>query len=149
MSKPAEAAYVVYVLNGAYGGFELSDAAVKHLKSLGWGTCVCARGPYCHCAFAPNIDRSHPLLLQTVDALGIKACGQDLYLARVPVPPELPIEAIRAACDIHEYDGAEGLQFRPAAVLEWMVDHDRVTSVVHAKQILAWARQCEVSEDYN
>lgn len=92
------------VLNRDYGGYGLSEAAVKFLGlelrkvETGWGTDV----PYYDYFFN---DRTNPKLIECIEALGEEANGPFADLNIIEIPDE--------ATDykINNYDGWETLIF--------------------------------------
>jgi hypothetical protein len=112
------------VINGGYGGFNLSDAAVERCLELGMKlTAVCPEGGYVDstadfvkCDDSPwrehyyileeyerrNAFRSHPLLVQAVEELGDNANGEGCKLKIVDIPFEST-----EGWHIEEFDGLE------------------------------------------
>ena len=93
------------VINADFGGFSLSDAAVKRyaeiigldVKCEGDGSWVYSDGNY----FSEyDIPRNDPALVQVVEELGKKTCGRYSLLKVVEIPDDVDWE-------ISEYDGLE------------------------------------------
>lgn len=84
------------VINESYGGFNLSDKAIKYLAERG----IDLEGE--NHPSVTQLPRHHPDLISCVKALGKDACGE--YCNLVIVEVEGPYR-------IREYDGFESLEF--------------------------------------
>jgi hypothetical protein len=84
------------VINGCFGGFGLSKAALERFEELGGVTMYTTTGiPYIY-----DIKRDDPALVQTVEELGKLANDQYAELVVVEIPDD-------AEWYIAEYDGNE------------------------------------------
>lgn len=97
---------VPIVLNGCYGGFDLSPEARKMLKTRGvsdWGIIE----------FEDECNRTDPQLVQVVHELGDKANSSASKL-KIEYLPSADYLKIPGAFTIHEYDGMESLELFPS-----------------------------------
>ncbi len=82
------------VINSCFGGFCLSEAAIKRLKSQDYE---------CYPYTRENKDRCHPLVVEAVESLGSKKAGGPYSKLRVI---EIPFDGPEGR-KIEEYDGRE------------------------------------------
>ena len=78
------------VINSCYGGFGLSDKALDMYKQLSNKSEV----------YSFELDRTDPILIQVVEALGAEADGRFAKLRIIEIPDDIEWE-------ITEYDGSE------------------------------------------
>ena len=116
------------VYNGCYGGFSLSDAAVRRYLELTGvpfteeeseysfrnaryriGTSVMGEGEY---FYDWNIERTDPVLAQVVEELGKAASGEYADLCIIDLKPGTKYR-------ITEYDGSEWIETEDD--IEWSV----------------------------
>ena len=76
------------VINRCYGGFGLSEEAVKYLGGYEWGT------------YERGYNRDDPDLVRCVEELGTKADGRYAQLKVVEIPDGV-------AFTVEDYDGME------------------------------------------
>ena len=80
------------VINNCWGGFGLSDAALKRYNELANADLLY---PY-------DIERNDPILVQVVEEMGEDANGDYSELKIVEIPDDV-------SWHIHEYDGMESI----------------------------------------
>ena len=81
------------VINSCYGGFGLSDKALDMYKQLSNKSEV----------YSFELDRTDPILIQVVEALGAEADGRFAKLRIIEIPDDIEWE-------ITEYDGSESVE---------------------------------------
>ena len=81
------------VINSCYGGFGLSDKALDMYKQLSNKSEV----------YGFELDRTDPILIQVVEALGAEADGRFAKLRIIEIPDDIEWE-------ITEYDGSESVE---------------------------------------
>ena len=81
------------VINSCYGGFGLSDKALDMYKQLSNKSEV----------YSFKLDRTDPILIQVVEALGAEADGRFAKLRIIEIPDDIEWE-------ITEYDGFESVE---------------------------------------
>ena len=81
------------VINSCYGGFGLSDKALDMYKQLSNKSEV----------YSFELDRTDPILIQVVEALGAEADGRFAKLRIIEIPDDIEWE-------ITEYDGIESVE---------------------------------------
>ena len=81
------------VINSCYGGFGLSDKALDMYKQLSNKSEV----------YSFELDRTDPILIQVVEALGAEADGHFAKLRIIEIPDDIEWE-------ITEYDGSESVE---------------------------------------
>ena len=81
------------VINSCYGGFGLSDKALDMYKQLSNKSEV----------YSFELDRTDPILIQVVEALGAEADGRFAKLCIIEIPDDIEWE-------ITEYDGSESVE---------------------------------------
>lgn len=81
------------VINSCYGGFGLSDKALDMYKQLSNKSEV----------YSFELDRTDPILIQVVEALGAEADGRYAKLRIIEIPDDIEWE-------ITEYDGSESVE---------------------------------------
>lgn len=79
------------VINRSYGGFRLSDQALKRYNELSGGN---------HARYIGLRDRVDPLLVQVVEELGDEANGRYSFLTVIEIPSDVKYQ-------IEDYDGWE------------------------------------------
>ena len=88
-------AYEKIVINAGYGGFSLSEEAIKWLSDNAEEKNV----EYHRYSYSSRGSRNDPLLVKCVEALGNKASGKSASLVVQKVPKD--------AWGMEEYDGSE------------------------------------------
>ena len=83
------------VINTDFGGFGLSEAALKRYKEL--------HGAVPKDWYTWDIDRNDPHLVQVVEELGDAASGELARLRIVEIPDDIE-------WSIHDYDGVEHVE---------------------------------------
>ena len=81
------------VINSCYGGFGLSDKALDMYEQLSNKSEV----------YSFELDRTDPILIQVVEALGAEADGRFAKLRIIEIPDDIEWE-------ITEYDGSESVE---------------------------------------
>ena len=81
------------IINSCYGGFGLSDKALDMYKQLSNKSEV----------YSFELDRTDPILIQVVEALGAEADGRFAKLRIIEIPDDIEWE-------VTEYDGSESVE---------------------------------------